>query len=443
MKKFPIRLTVTTLAAVAATCTHARGTVAAADGDTDVNVIEMDLLAGGKILDEAILVILEENAPAHYQAPKLPRFAIIGKDRRYYLGIGGYVRGTVSFDFGNPIDNPTYFTTSHIRPVAKGNGAKTQVSMGTTNIFFNFVSLPGQKNQVGAYIDFNFDKDQYGLDLRHAYLTWRGFSAGYNYTLLADQQCAPATIDFEGAPSLPLVKTGQISWSGNAGHWGYGVGLEAPIYSITESASAQLVNQRMPSLPAYIRYRWGDSGYTRLAVIARGIQYRNLVRDKNRSRFGYGVQLSGTWEPLPAFARLYWQGIYGTGIADYIQDLNGMNLDLVPDKSAEGRLATTQQFGFMGGLRLRYNSRFSSNHTFSQVRTYADRYTAPTAHGDDSSDLLPWRSQYKYGQYLCNNVFYAIGQFQLGFEYIWGARKDMGGAFTHDNRLQLMAQLNF
>lgn len=441
MKKFPIRLAVAALAAVVTAFAHAQ-TDTSADGGTDVNVIEMDLLAGGKVLDEAILVILQENAPAHYQAPKLPRFAIIGKDRRYYLGIGGYVRGTVSFDFGNPIDNPTYFSTSEIQRVAAGDGAKTQISMGTTNIFFNFVSLPGQKNQVGAYIDFNFDKDQYGLDLRHAYLTWRGFMAGYNYTLFADQQCVPATIDFEGAPSLPQVKTGMVAWTGGDKHWGYGIGIEAPIYSITESAYARLVNQRMPSVPAYVRYRWGESGYTRLAVIARGIQYRNLVRDKNRTRLGYGIQLSGIWN-LGNRLRLYYQGIYGGGIADYIQDLHDMNLDLVPDMGHDGRLTDTRQFGFMGGLHLRYTTHLSSNHLFSQVRSYVDRYDAPAAHGTGTDTAMPWGEQYKYGQYLCNNFFYSIGQFQIGLEYIWGARKDMSGLFAHDNRLYLMAQISF
>jgi hypothetical protein len=408
----------------------------------DIGVAELDLVSGDKVVDRGILVVLTENAPVHYQAPKIPRFAIIGKEKQFYLGIGGYVRGTVSVDFGNPIDNPSYFTTSEIAPVSKGNGAKTQVSMGTSNLFFNFVSLPGHKEQVGAYIDFNFDKEGYDLDLRHAYLTWRGFRAGYSYTLFSDQRCIPQTIDFEGAPSLASVRTSMFAWTLTGKKWRMGVAIESPIYSVTESSTAELVNQRIPSIPLYVAYQWNAKHYTRLSAIARSIQYRDLAKQKNKERFGYGVQLSGVWG-LTDHVQLYYQGVYGDGIADYVQDLNDMNLDIVPDLDKAGKLKGTQQFGFMGGVRLDWTKRISSNHLFSQVRSYVSRYDDATAVGSSSEARLPWGDQYKYGQYLCNNVFYSIGQLQLGVEYLWGARKNMGGAFAHDNRLQVMAQINF
>jgi hypothetical protein len=418
---------------------YASGTTS--DG-VDIGVAELDLVAGGKVVDRGILVVLAENAPVHYQAPKIPRFAIIGKEKQFYLGLGGYVRGTVSVDFGNPIDNPSYFTTADIAPVSAGNGAKTQVSMGTSNLFFNFVSLPGHKDQVGAYIDFNFDKEGYDLDLRHAYLTWRNFRAGYSYTLFSDQRCIPQTIDFEGAPSLASVRTSMFAWTWTGKKWRAGAAIESPIYSVTESSTAQLVNQRIPSIPLYVAYQWTDRHYTRLSAIARSIQYRNLSSAKNKERFGYGVQLSGVWG-LTERLQLYYQGVYGDGIADYVQDLNDMNLDLVPDLKNGGKLKGTQQFGFMGGVRLSWTKRIQSNHLFSQVRSYVDHYDNATAVGSSSEARLPWDDQYKYGQYLCNNVFYSLGQLQVGVEYLWGARKNMGGAFAHDNRLQVMAQINF
>lgn len=418
---------------------YASGTSA---GNIDVSLYEMDLLSGSKIVDQGIMVVLSENAPDHYQAPKIPRFAIIGKDKQFYLGIGGYVRGTVSFDFGNPIDDPSYFKTSQIRKVAPGNGGKTQISMGTTNIFFNFVSLPGSKNQIGAYVDFNFDKDKYGLDLRHAYLSWRSFMAGYNYTLFSDQQCVPTTVDFEGAPSLASVKTSMIAWTMNSDRWSAGAAIESPIYSVTESSTAQLVNQRAPSIPLFFKFKWSDNSYTRLSGIARGIQYRNLLKEKNKTHLGFGVQISGIWSIFD-MVDIYYQGIYGKGIADYVQDLNDMNLDIVPDMDNLGKLKTTEQFGFMGGVRINYSHRLFSNHMFSQVRSFVDRYNNSTAYGTGTDEIMPWGDQYKYGQYLCNNVFYTIGQFQVGLEYIWGARKNMGGTFAHDNRLQFVAQINF
>lgn len=424
------------------------------NGSVDLSLYEVDLVSGGKVIDRGIIGILSENAPTHYQAGKLPRFAIIGKEKQFYLGIGGYVRGTVSFDWGNPVDNANYFVTSKIsRPDLNGdgisdagNGGKTQISMGTTNLFFNFVALPGTENQIGAYIDFNFDKDHYGLDLKHAYMTWRGFMAGYNYSIFADQQCIPMTVDFQGAPSLTTVKTSMLAWTTQINHFSMGIAIESPIYSVTEGEHAKLVNQRMPSVPLFVKYSWSDRSHTRLSAIMRNIQYRNLLTNKNKDRFGYGVQLSGVLNVLDMLD-FYYQGVWGDGIADYIQDLNGMNLDMTPDPKHVGKLKGTQQLGFMGGFRINYSRNLFSNHMFSQVRSFAKNYKDMTGYRlTDGSTMLseiPWGDQYKYAQYLCNNIFYSYGQLQLGLEYIWGARKNMGGEFRHDNRLQFMAQINF
>ena len=424
------------------------------DGEIDLSLYEIDLVSGGKVIDRGIIGILSENAPSHYQAGKLPRFAIMGREKQFYLGIGGYVRGTVAFDWGNPINNPNYFITSNIkRPDINGdgtsdagNGGKTQISMGTTNLFFNFVAMPGSENQIGAYIDFNFDKAQYGLDLKHAYMTWRGFMAGYNYSIFADQQCIPTTVDFEGAPSLATVRTSMLSWSARLYNMSMGIAIESPIFSITEGEHARLVNQRMPSIPLYIKYAWSDKSHTRVSAIMRNIQYRNMLTSKNKDRFGWGVQLSGVWNVLD-MVNLYYQGVYGDGVADYIQDLSGMHLDMVPDPHHEGKLKGTQQLGYMGGIRINYSKNLFSNHMYSQVRNYAKNYKDMNGYALNSntatSESLEWGDQYKYGQYLCNNIFYTYGQLQLGLEHIWGARKNMGGEFRHDNRIQFMAQINF
>ena len=39
--------------------------------------------------DTIVLKVLEENAPKYFNAPGMPRFSVIGKEREFYLGIGG------------------------------------------------------------------------------------------------------------------------------------------------------------------------------------------------------------------------------------------------------------------------------------------------------------------------------------------------------------------
>ena len=74
-------------------------------------------IVGNANNDTLIVKVLYENAPNYFGAPDMPRFAIIGKERKFYLGIGGYIKASVSYDFGNPIayiyattsiDNPSY-----------------------------------------------------------------------------------------------------------------------------------------------------------------------------------------------------------------------------------------------------------------------------------------------------------------------------------------------
>ena len=107
--------------------------------------------------DTVVLKVLEENAPKYFNAPGMPRFSVIGKDQEFYLGIGGYIRGTMSYDLGNPIESPMYFITSAI-PMdnPSGNSSLFQMSAASSNIFFNFVALPQTQDKVGAYVDFGF-----------------------------------------------------------------------------------------------------------------------------------------------------------------------------------------------------------------------------------------------------------------------------------------------
>ena len=90
-----------------------------------------------QVRDTVVLKVLEENAPKYFNAPGMPRFSVIGKEQEFYLGIGGYIRGTVSYDFGNPIESPVYFVTSAI-PMNNppGNGSLWQMSAASSNIFF-------------------------------------------------------------------------------------------------------------------------------------------------------------------------------------------------------------------------------------------------------------------------------------------------------------------
>ena len=136
------------------------------------------------------------NAPTEFGS-SVPRFAVIGKDRSFYIGIGGHVKATVGYDFGNPMHNPNEFITSAISTSSRrGDGGLVQFSAQQSSLFLNFVGLPGSDNQIGAFIGANLLGEDYAPALQYAYIKYRGFKAGYDKTLFADPASTPPTVDY-------------------------------------------------------------------------------------------------------------------------------------------------------------------------------------------------------------------------------------------------------
>lgn len=389
-------------------------------GSTDINVYD----------------VFVDNAPANFRHSGAPRFAIQGKDGKFYLGIGGTAKATVSYDWGNPIDNPYDFTTSAI-PMhqRKGDGGLVQFTAATSGLFLNFVALPGDKNQLGVYIDFNLtDGNDYGFQLQYAYLKYRGITAGYNYSLFSDMAAAPPSIDNEGPCGFTAIPNGVVDYRYDFdSHWSVAAGVELPIASATTGPKTYMVNQRVPDIPAFMQYTSGDGNYrVRLSGIIRNMLYRDEVADRNKDAVGWGVKLSGT-ATFSKFLTAYYQAAYGKGVTSYFQDLYEGGLDMVPD--AEGRLQTVKAWGGYLGLQYNISPKVYATTTYSHLRNYAPQYSAGST---------PWGEQYRYAQYALANVMWQITpQISTGIEYIYGRRVDMNGESRHDNRIQTMLQVTF
>ena len=382
-----------------------------------------------------IYEVFVENAPKSYNIPGAPRFAIRGKDNKFYLGIGGKAKVTLSYDWGNPIDNAYDFTTSAI-PMnqPKGNGGLLQFSAATSTIYLNFVALPGTKNQVGVYLNFNFtgNGNNYGVKLYYGYLKFYGFTAGYDFSLFSDIAAIPPTIDKEGPSALVAIPNTVLDYRHSFGpHWSVGIGAELPMASATTGDHTYMVSQRVPDIPAFVQYAWGrGKSWVRLSGIMRNMMYRDQVADRNRDQVGWGVKLSGS-ASLAHWLTTYYQAAYGKGITSYYQDLYKGGLDMTP--AGDGRLDAVKSWGGYIGLQYNISPKVYASTTYSHLRVYPDRY---------SGGSTPWGEQYKYAQYGVANVIWNItSQISAGIEYIYGRRVDMNGLSRHDNRLQTMFQI--
>lgn len=399
--------------------------------------------------DTLVLKVLEENAPKYFNAPGMPRFSVIGNQREFYLGIGGYIRGSMSFDWGNPIESPLYFITSAI-PMdnAAGNSSLFQMSAASSNMFFNFVALPHTENKVGAYVDFGFAEGlgNYGFSVKAAYLTYRNFVVGYTTSLFTDGQAAAQTIDQQGPNAMTFLFNTVVDYQCKLNdHWKIGAGLEMPSVNATYGSKNEAVNQRIPDIPLYVQYSWKQGkGWIRLSGLFRDMQYHNLASRETSSQAGMAVKLSSVG-PLSDRLTLYSQSVFGSGIASYVQDLQGLGLDMVPVDGASGKMRPVEVVGSYLGLQYQISPVLSTSATFSEVKCFMpDGFkndgTIMTASNGDNT----WGGTYKEACYLVCNVIYKVSPvLTTGLEYLWGSRKDLDDVVRHNNRLQASLRVNF
>lgn len=377
------------------------------------------------------------DVPGEYGS-SMPRLSIMSRDKSFYLGIGGSVKVTAGYDFGHPMDNPNEFFTSAIpNSVRKGDGGLLQFSAQQSALYLNFVGLPGTDNQFSAFIGANLLGDDYAPTLQYAFLKYRGFTAGYDKTFFSDTNAAPPTIDYEGPNSYTAINTLTLNYQfsfGKEKRWSAGIGVEVPNLSATEREGfTYTVNQRVPDIPAFIKYSWnGGDSWVRGAAMLRNMMYRDVLEDRNIDKVGWGVQLSGVMALAPRLTAFY-QGVYGKGIASYIQDLTDCGMDMLPSLSDEYHMNLTKTWGAFVGLQYDFSDDVFCSACYSHVRNYAGDSELPM--GDD---------QYRYAQYVDANLFWNINPYmQAGIEYIYGRRVNFDFTQAHDNRLQLAFQVSF
>ncbi len=402
-------------------------------------------IVGNANKDTLIVKVLYENAPNYFNAPDMPRFAIIGKERKFYLGIGGYIKASVSYDLGNPIDNANCFETSLI-PMSdqKGNGSLFQMSAAASNMFFNFVALPHTKDQIGGYINFNFagTGNNYGFSLKAAYITYRGFLLGYNTSLFTDGAASAPTIDQQGPNSMTFLFNTVLDYQHEFNnHWKVGVGLELPVVDATYGRGSYSINQRVPDVPFYVQYSWAEgNGWLRMSGLLRNMMYEDELSGR-RNELGYGIKASGAF-PFCSKVTMYYQGVYGKGIASYIQDIQGYGYDMVPAVESVlyngvkeeitniGKLAKPEAWGFYAGLQWKVNQKMFTSATYSTVQIDLPESESGSA--------------YKNAQYVVANIFYNLTpSVRTGIEYIWGCRENLDGTFKQNTRIQTAVRVNF
>jgi len=356
---------------------------------------------------------------------------LVISNRNFEFEIEGTVRGTASFDWGDPLPNPNSFTVYDLEQQTPGNGAKFGLSAQQSSISFAMRILKGSKHEIGIHFSTQFMGDDYAPELEELFATYRGFKVGYGYGLFCDEDAMPYTIDDQGPNSALLVENGIFNYSHEFDNGiGLGIGAEMPLAAARENEKSELVTQRVPDIPFFVQYGWSADSYVRLGGIVRTMSYRNFLRDKNGTNVGWGVKLSGTARIIPNL-RAFWQAAYGEGISSYFQDFADADLDMI--STADGKMKGVKTWGGYASLQYDFSTKVFAGAGYSYLRNY----------GNKKAGYLPLDT-YRHGQYIFANVFYNIHpQVQWGIEYIYGNRKNMDRTNANDSRLQTMLQISF
>ncbi|MDL2308392.1 porin [Bacteroidales bacterium OttesenSCG-928-B11] len=358
-----------------------------------------------------------------------PRFMIANEDETFKFGIGGFVNVIGLFDFNGMIELSD-FVTSQI-PVPMGS-EKGQFRLGAESSRFNIkvVGKP-KKGTVITYIEADFHGANNLLLLRHAYISYFGFTIGQTWSTFMDLEAGPPTIDFEGPNTQISIRQPMIRYSHDLTEkLSFSVALEMNTPLVYDYNSIDIEHQRFPNLPLNFKYK-DKFGHLQLAAIARPMNYYDdTLSYKSITELGYGIALSGKFN-LPKKFYIYFQGVYGKGIAQYIQDLSFSNLDLVLDPDRVGRLKTMPTYG----AYLAFQKDWLDN-LYSAIIYGYTALTGPHAH--EASHL------FAHTHYAAVNLFWdPIPYGTIGIEYLFGRRVNQSGKSANANRVDFMFRYRF
>lgn len=377
-----------------------------------------------------IIAIFNNTHSGYFRDPKAPRFLFVDQKGRWGLGVGGYVQTKAEYDFGGIVDNvdflPSYIST--------GNQASSRYQMDATTSLL-FLKLVGRSPVFGDFTVYTAGTWRGAgntFKLHNAYMKFKYMTIGYNTGNFMDEAAVPFTLDYAGPCGMVFYRTVQAAF--NYGFdWGLsmGVAFEVPDVKGTSNDFAKVGKQRMPNIPIFLRYDWGNNSHIRLSGILRDLSYDDLINNDNKQKLAWGAQAT----TLMTFGGLQIKGQYciGEGIGSLFNDISNVGVDIVPNPANPNSMMMMLTDGWYAGVQYNFTSRLFASATYSQCSVRSR---------NDYGAANPER--YKRGQYVVANVCYNLSpSFQIGVEYLHGWRKNFDNYTNNANRVNLSAQFNF
>lgn len=372
--------------------------------------------------------MMKEAFPLAFNDPASPRFIFFDDSKNFIFGVGGYVQMNAAYDF-NGLPDYNFFTTSQIKPNGKQPGSSYGMTLGQSKLFFKLVGNTNVGKLV-SYLEMQFEGPSNTPVLQQAFVQFRGFTLGQTWSTFCDMSAVPTTIDQEGPSSGIEVRQPMVRYTH---HFMEGLqaslALEYAKATYTTGEYTRTIRQKVPDIPLNVRYTMKNGSHLQAGAVLRNISYQNAVTNKDKMRTAWGVMGSGSIN-LNANNIFMFQGVYGKGIANYIQDISGLGYDLIPQSDANGKLKTPGMWGVFGAIQHNWNPKLYSSLIYSYTRM-------------ENRSVLPTDS-YKYAQYAGVNLLWNFTEFgTTGIEYEYGRRNNFDKAYGNANRINAMIQYRF
>ncbi|GLQ99647.1 DcaP family trimeric outer membrane transporter [Dyella mobilis] len=277
----------------------------------------------------------------------------------------------------------------------------------------------------------------YGFRLRQAYGQLGNTFAGFGWSAFADLDSLPDTLDFEGPPGAIAPRQAGIHQFFRLGeNSSLVIAAEQPTSEVSAYQPAYpdiIVNsvhgtQHIPDLILAARTE-GGWGHLQLGGLLRQIGYTDY--EQSDRVLGGGAQLSGSFKvgPSDPYGDLLMFGAgWGKGIARYLADTGGLDLDAVVEP--DGKLHVLSGLG----AHLAYAHYWSSNWRSNLVYGIARIQHSSLVGAEDFHD----------SNYAAANLIWSPSpSFTTGIELLHGRLLEQDNRYNDDTRIQGSIQYSF
>jgi hypothetical protein len=369
------------------------------------------------------------NAPLD---PKLKGFIPIpGTDTMFK--IGGYARIDGIVDFANN-GNPHLFTPSTI-PVPgeegfKGGERSTLETKGTRLSLELRRPVPFDST-LRIYTEYDFFDDSTSttmkLRVRHFYGQAWNLLIGQTFSAFMDPDAFPDVVDYQGPNGIlnrrqPQIRYTQPIIKGDT-KFSVFASIEQPDGNVNTSTDefatdATPVNH-VPD--GVLGFRWeGIRGHIQGSGLFRELSFES-DHGPRKNVFGWGASLSGALN-LFEKDKFTAQITYGEGVARYLNDTSGEDLDATLD---HGRFKAIPALGAMAGYTHQWSEHWRS--TVSGGYVHVD---APEPLGPLALDNTIYAS--------ANLMWHPTPTFRMGLEYLYGRRETLDHTERDAHRLDFV-----